>query len=160
MPSAKIRTKWIIGRTKWIFEYYFSNLALVEYCTKWIRIKWGPGVYWFSLIQITDRLLWHSYGFQPAYCAAINVDGHRSHSITTLVKDYGVKYLLSLEEVLCILDGKWAYLVILKSSAVMAFYVIIISTFFVERVHLWLGYDEIFMSGEIYLFSAVASNYL
>ena len=23
---------------------YFSNLALVEYCTKWIRIKWGPGV--------------------------------------------------------------------------------------------------------------------
>ena len=57
------------------------------------------------------------------------------------------------------LDGKWAYLAILKSSAVMAFYVIIISTFFEERVHLWLGYDEIFMSGEIYLFSVVASNF-
>ena len=45
--SAKIRTKWIIGCTKWIFEY-FSYLALVEYRTKWIRIKWGPGVYTFS----------------------------------------------------------------------------------------------------------------
>ena len=44
MLSAKIRTKWIIGRTKWIIEY-FSYLALVEYRTKWIRIKWGPGVY-------------------------------------------------------------------------------------------------------------------
>ena len=43
LESAKIRTKWIIGRTKWIFEY-FSYLALVEYRTKWIRIKWGPGV--------------------------------------------------------------------------------------------------------------------
>ena len=36
--SAKIRTKWILGRTKWIFEY-ISYLALVEYC-----IKWGPCV--------------------------------------------------------------------------------------------------------------------
>ena len=27
----------------WIMEY-FSYLALVEYRTKWIRIKWGPGV--------------------------------------------------------------------------------------------------------------------
>ena len=44
MLSAKIRTKWIIGRTKWIIEY-FSYLAQVEYCTKWIRIKCGPGVY-------------------------------------------------------------------------------------------------------------------
>ena len=43
MLSAKIRTKWIIGRTKWIMEY-FPYLALVEYRTKWIRIKWGPGV--------------------------------------------------------------------------------------------------------------------
>ena len=43
MLSAKIRTKQIIGRTKWILEY-FSYLALVEYHTKWIRIKWGPGV--------------------------------------------------------------------------------------------------------------------
>ena len=43
MLSAKIRTKWIIGRTKWIFEY-FSYLALVEYRTKWIRFKRGPGV--------------------------------------------------------------------------------------------------------------------
>ena len=41
--SAKIHTKWIIGRTKWTLEY-FSYLALVEYRTKWIRIKWGPGV--------------------------------------------------------------------------------------------------------------------
>ena len=41
--SAKIRTKWIIGRTKWIVEY-FSYLALVEYRNKWIPIKWGPGV--------------------------------------------------------------------------------------------------------------------
>ena len=41
--SAKIRTKWIIGHTKWMLEY-FSYLALVEYRTKWIRIKWGPGV--------------------------------------------------------------------------------------------------------------------
>ena len=43
MLSEKIRTKWIIGRTKWILEY-FLYLALVEYRTKWIRIKWGPGV--------------------------------------------------------------------------------------------------------------------
>ena len=42
MLSAKICTKWIIGRTKLIFEY-ISYLALVEYHTKWIRIKWGPG---------------------------------------------------------------------------------------------------------------------
>ena len=36
----------MIGRTRWIFEY-FSYLALVEYCTKWIRTKWGPGVHDF-----------------------------------------------------------------------------------------------------------------
>ena len=41
--SAKIRTKWIIGHTKWMLEY-FSYLALVEYRSKWIRIKRGPGV--------------------------------------------------------------------------------------------------------------------
>ena len=41
--SAKICTRWIIGCTKWIFEY-FSYLTPVEYPTKWIRIKWGPGV--------------------------------------------------------------------------------------------------------------------
>ena len=45
--SAKIRTKWIIGCTKWIFEY-FSYLALVEYRTKWIRIQRGPGVVTFT----------------------------------------------------------------------------------------------------------------
>ena len=44
MLSAKIRTKWIIGRTKWILEY-FPYFALVEYRTMWIRIKWGPSVY-------------------------------------------------------------------------------------------------------------------
>ena len=48
MLSAKIRTKWIIGRPKWIIEY-FSYLALVEYRTKWIRIKWGPGVHTFRI---------------------------------------------------------------------------------------------------------------
>ena len=50
--SAKIRTKWIIGHTKWILEY-FSYLALVEYRTKWIRIKWGPGVYGWQEEQET-----------------------------------------------------------------------------------------------------------
>ena len=63
MLSAKIRTKWIIGRTKWIIEY-FSYLALVEYSTKWIRIKWGPGVFYTqspfirtSLIRLSAEFL-------------------------------------------------------------------------------------------------------
>ena len=56
MLSAKIRTKWIIGRTKWIIEY-FSYLALVEYCAKWIRIKWGPGVFNFkTTLQMFKRI--------------------------------------------------------------------------------------------------------
>ena len=50
MLSAKIRTKWIIGCTKWIIEY-FSYLALVKYRTKWIRIKWGPGVKEYCKMQ-------------------------------------------------------------------------------------------------------------
>ena len=54
MISAKIRTKWIIGRTKWILEY-FSYLALVEYRTKWIRIKWGPGVRFLEEIEDTKK---------------------------------------------------------------------------------------------------------
>ena len=54
--SAKIRTKWIIGRTKWIFEY-FSYLALVEYRTKWIRIKPGPGVCISNLIESLSDIL-------------------------------------------------------------------------------------------------------
>jgi hypothetical protein len=29
---------------------FFPNIALVEFCTKWIRIKWGPGVFikWYT----------------------------------------------------------------------------------------------------------------
>ena len=38
MPTIHFHTKRIIGRTKWVFEY-FSYLALVEYRTKWIRIS-------------------------------------------------------------------------------------------------------------------------
>ena len=53
---AKIRSKWIIGRTKWILEY-FPYLALVEYRTKWIRIKWAPGVCLYTRNQAL-RTVW------------------------------------------------------------------------------------------------------
>ena len=60
MLSGKIRTKWIIGRTKWIIEY-FSYLALAEYRTKWIRIMRGPGVitrkFYFKIFFATLCLL-------------------------------------------------------------------------------------------------------
>ena len=57
MLSAKIRTKWIIGRTKWILGF-FPNIALVEFRTKWIRIKWGPGVLWNQ----AWRNIWGQWG--------------------------------------------------------------------------------------------------
>ena len=59
----------MIGCTKWIVEY-FSYLALVEYRTKWIRIKWGPSVAmknsvkcckdFFFLFQYSKNQLWLS----------------------------------------------------------------------------------------------------
>ena len=53
MFSTKIHTKWIIGR---IIEH-FSYLALVEYRTKWICIKWGPGVSSWIFSSLTDLIL-------------------------------------------------------------------------------------------------------
>ena len=68
MLSAKICTKWIIGRTKWIIEY-FSYLALVEYCTMWICNKWGHGVplrfpsivFFYSNSPIENSDFWPSF---------------------------------------------------------------------------------------------------
>ena len=39
-----ICTKWIV-LVEWIcIKWILEDLALVEYCTNWIRITWGPGV--------------------------------------------------------------------------------------------------------------------
>ena len=45
-----LSTKWIISRTSWINLHevnilgFFSNLPLIEFCTKWIHIMQGPSV--------------------------------------------------------------------------------------------------------------------
>ena len=66
--SAKIRTKWIIE--------YFSYLALVEYRTKWIRIKRGPGVR--SIQAIICYQSWGSNFYHWVWlCQCVMYFGHQ-----------------------------------------------------------------------------------
>ena len=108
MLSAKIRSNWIIGRTKWIFEY-FSYLALVEYCTKWIRIKWGPGVFClnFKIYRNESQNNFHCVVCISFNCRIRTLCHFLTVKISTRTKEGGNKFQRK-EKYLYIYLGKFA----------------------------------------------------
>ena len=58
---------------------YFSYLALVEYRTKWVRIKWGPGVVW-TLLCASQFSLRKKCSLITLFCTRICCKIWSSHS--------------------------------------------------------------------------------